>query len=87
MLTFIELPLVVAELPDWRQQRILDICLLHLVLHVQAACDWLRVEFAILQLQLPRLCRVWPAHRDCGLFSSLRIRAACLQVGVDLPST
>lgn len=50
ILTFIELPLVVAELPDWRQQCLLDICILHLVLHVQAACDWLRVESSVLQL-------------------------------------
>lgn len=50
ILTIVELPLVVAELPDRRQQRVLDIRLLHLVLHVQTACDWLCVESAILQL-------------------------------------
>lgn len=36
MLTLKELPLVVAKLPHRWQQRMLDFCLLHLVLHFQA---------------------------------------------------
>lgn len=46
----IEPPLVVAKLPHRRQQRLLDLHLLHLVLPVQAQRDRLRVGIAVLQL-------------------------------------
>jgi hypothetical protein len=46
----LELPLVVAKLPHWRQQRILDFRLLHLVLHVQAPRHRICIQPTILQL-------------------------------------
>lgn len=80
MLTSLGLPLVVAEFLDRRQQCLLDFCLLHLVLHVQVACHRVCVDLALLQLQLPRLRRVWPADGNCWVLGCIRLCAACLQV-------
>lgn len=49
-LTTTEPSLVVAKLPHRRQQRLLDLRVLHLVLPVQAQRDRLRVGTAVLQL-------------------------------------
>jgi transmembrane 9 superfamily protein 2/4 len=46
----LELSLVVAKFPHWWQQRILDLCLLYLVLPVQAPRHRICVQLALLQL-------------------------------------
>lgn len=77
-LTFLELSLVVAEFPHWWQQRFLDLCLLHLVLSVQAPHHWVCVKLAVLQLQFPCLRCLWPLDWNRRLFGRLCIRQACL---------
>lgn len=80
-LTTPELPLVVAKFRHRRQQRNLDLCLLHLVLLFQAACDGLRVESSLLQLQLPCLRCLRVVDGDGGVLDCLCICPAYLQVG------
>jgi len=73
-----ELSLVVAEFFDWEWQRILDLCLLHLVLYLQAAHHWLCIQLAILQLQPFGLCRLWSFGGDSRLFGCVCLCAASL---------
>lgn len=78
----VELPLVVAELFHRRQQRILDFWLLHLVLLLQAPRVGICLESALLQLQLPRLRRVWSVDWDGWIPDCLRVCPADLQVSI-----
>lgn len=66
-LTSTELPLVVAELPHRRQQLLLDLRLLHLVLYIQTTHNRLCVELAFLQLQFPGVRGLWIVDRHGGI--------------------
>lgn len=58
----VELPLVVAVLLRWRRLRALGFPGLHMVLLLQVTHYGIRVQHALLRLQLPRLSRLWPPY-------------------------
>ena len=78
MLILAELSLVVAELHHRRKQCILDFCVLHLVLHLQAKRHWLCFKPTFLQLQLPRLRGVRSFDRNRWFLGRVRFRPAGL---------
>lgn len=78
----VELPLVVAEFPDRRQQRLLGVCVLHLVLHLPLAHHRVCLEPALLQLQLPCLCRVRAINRDGRISDGVCVYPTHLQVSI-----
>lgn len=71
--------MVAIHLPRWRQ-CLLGLWLLRLVLPHQATHPRLRFRPPLLQLQLPRLHRLWPPYRHGGLSNGVRVCAPHLWV-------
>jgi hypothetical protein len=68
-----ELPLVVAEFPDGRKQRILGVCVLRLVLLLPPAYHGLRIKPALFQLQFACLRCIRSVDGNCWIPDGIRV--------------